>query len=138
MVAVSILQGGVVVNVAEVDPDTEICTAAEYDLAVATDKAAYEDALAVWRLAQADLMDRIDREAEALRAAQAAGTAVGEAEARAGNLAALRASLGAHKTRMIWRNRWILPEGYAVGEPGGAIGDRWDGRRYVRADQHGE
>lgn len=138
MVAVCILQGGVVVNVVEVDGETEICTAAEYDLAVATDKAAYEDALEAWRLAQGDIKRRIDRETEALRASMTAKTATGEAEARARNLAALQASLGAHKPRMIHRKRWILPDGYAVGEPGGGIGDRWDGRRYVKAGQHGE
>jgi hypothetical protein len=130
---ICILKGGVVINVAEVAEGTEVCSKAEYDLKLTHDKAAYEDALAMWRLAQADLADRIDREQAALLAVQAAGTAPGEAEARAGNLAALRASLGASKPRMPVRRRWILPDGYAVGEPGGAIGDRWDGRRYVRA-----
>jgi hypothetical protein len=154
-----ILRDGVVVNVIELDDDTEIVTKARHkELCVAED-ADYAAKLAAWRgqvtdiqKAFAEAVERLDMaratasalkvRAEDLQDGPQAGQVLKQILAVEKQIASHEASAAAQQAktvparpRLVRGKRWFHPEGLEAGPAGGNIGDLWDGKTYTRPEK---
>jgi hypothetical protein len=149
-----VLRDGVVVNVVEMSPDCIAGTKADVKHAMRAEDAEYQTQVAAWQEAvQAHRAEFDAANSVAERAAQAADFAKRKAAEGKGNaqqlldhvLATDRTlqehianvqAIGARplpsRPLMVRATRWMIPEGCVLGEPGGNIGETWDGKRYVR------
>lgn len=153
-----ILKDGVVVNVVELKPGTYCCAKAELRELMAEEDAAYAAQLAAWRetvkgmqrdmntaLANLDNARQVAgatqqrvmkaRQSGKAKSADALLNSVLEAgeqvTAHEQRVAELAQRVPPEKPTFARPHRWVVPEGCEVGEPGGNIGDTWDGQRYV-------
>ncbi len=154
-----IIKGGVVVNVIEIDEDTEIVTKEALKLRQAEEAAEYSVANAEWqgvlkkRMAyikeardQAFMMQgvvnalRIQVEVEKRTKGKVLSQgkldeAISEAEITVSIANNLMAEPIPDKPAMKRSKMWFMPshmEGCIVGPPGGNIGDLWDGTSYSK------
>lgn len=151
-----ILKDGVVVNVIEIDNETEIVTKDEHKRRAAEEMAAYETSLAEWREVirgrQNEAHEALTKLQMAKMTLEAKKTTAAEEKTDAGAALALRQILSMEeevkrhekavldiearplpvKPKLVRRKRWFHPQGLEVGPAGGNIGDLWDGKTYSR------
>jgi hypothetical protein len=159
-----LIKNGVVVNVIEIADDTLPCTKARHMELSAVERANYAAKLAEWQrqvtARRAAIVEARQKAfmaqgvVNALRVASQAETkkpkwrrlaagsfdnriSTAESEARAAleKLAEAEAAPIPMKPKHERRKRWIHPDGHEVGAKGGNIGDRWDGKKYIRPEK---
>lgn len=154
-----LLKDNIVINVIEIDDDTLIMTKAEHKELMAQEDAEYEAKAAEWRATIGSVRASIDAEVDKLTNARATLSAykiTAEAEPSPAKAGAMLKQILAmergiieqekvvaevgktkvpEKPRLIRAKRWFRPDDVVVGEPGGNIGDVWDGKQYTRPEK---
>lgn len=154
-----ILKNGVVINVIEIDDDTQIVTKAQHKQMLAEEAVDYEVRLATWREAIRDVQqqaaDVIDQLAMARMTLSAMKTQAAGEKNDAKAAQALRQILAAEedvkqrekavsqaqavaippKPRPASSKRYFHSDDVEVGPAGGNIGDLWDGKTYTRPEK---
>jgi hypothetical protein len=151
-----VLKDGIVVNVIEIEDDTEVVSKDRCKQIRAEEDARYERAAAEWRGSVKEKEKEIREAGERLglakmtvsamkvRAAQekndtlaamAFRSAMAEEENAAkieAEFAALRTQTLPPKPKLTRAKLWFHPEGLEIGPAGGNIGDMWNGQEYSR------
>ncbi len=155
-----LIKDGKVINVIEIDDETESVTKAEHKEMLAAENADYAERMAAWRTAisahQQTLAEARSRSFVAMGIANAmriqAATATGrektvlenridgadeQARAATAEVAALETAQLPKKPSLVRTKRWMCPPGVELGPAGGNIGDTWNGKTYTREAKGG-
>ncbi len=154
-----LLKDGVVINVIEIDENTLVVCKAEHKQLQAEEDAAYTAQLEEWRAVikarQGELGAASERLGMAKMTLSAMKVKVAEEKGDARAALALKqilsmeadveqneqAVMALHarpipaKPKLVRSTRWIRPDDCEIGPAGGNIGDRWDGKQYVRPEK---
>jgi hypothetical protein len=159
-----LIKDGVVVNVIEIEDDTQCLRKADYKRLTAAEDADHEAQMAEWRATvakrQADIAEARQSAfiavgvVNALKVQQAAEaekprwkrlipshfesritSAANQVRAAREKIAELEAQEMHPKPKLVRPKRWFHPDGLVVGPAGGNIGDRWDGKSFTRPEK---
>lgn len=148
-----LLKDGIVVNVVELSEGTRLVSKSEHREISKADEASYEASANGWRTKKAERAEEIKQAETSLFMAKGMATSV-KAEAKSGGgdaqkalnrvlladaevdawtakIADMKARPGPDRPKLVRTKCWIVPEGHVVGDPGGNIGDVWDGSQYI-------
>lgn len=154
-----VLKDGKVVNVIEIDGETQVVTKDRHKEMIAAEDADYAQRLGAWRALVQQRHNTIQAATDELSLARATVSALkvtagNEKDDRKAALAlrqilsaeagiaaieqgikVLRAEPLPEKPALVRPKRWFHPEGLEVGPAGGNIGDLWDGEKYTRPEK---
>lgn len=154
-----LIEDGIVVNVIEIDDDTMIMTKDRHKELQAQEDAGYADRLAAWRKRSRACHGELNATMKRLGMANMTLSAVKiraadeKQDAKAAlllrQILSMEADIEQHqraveiaqatplppKPRLVRAKRWFHPPECTVGPEGGNIGDRWDGKQYVRPEK---